>query len=159
MSKTTALGIFVGFVLGAALLSVVGWTTMPSMMLKEAVSPYGVEETVEKIKQNALDAGWVVAGVKPLHKSVKKHGGGDVLPVMLINLCEPHHASSILKVDADRVISVMMPCTISVYQKQDGKTYIGYMNAGMMGAMFGGNVAEVMGTVSVQQQGFIAFAL
>jgi uncharacterized protein (DUF302 family) len=159
MSKSTLFGIVSGFVLGAVLLTLVGWTTMPSMMLKEAVSPYGLEETVEKIRQNALDAGWVVASVKPLHKSVKKHGGGDVLPVMLVNLCEAHHASSILNVDADRVISVMMPCTISVYQKQDGKTYIGYMNAGMMGTMFGGNVAKVMGTVSEQQQGFIAFAL
>jgi hypothetical protein len=33
------------------------------------------------------------------------------------------------------------------------------MNAGMMGQMFGGNVAEVMGTVSQQQKSFIAFAL
>ena len=159
MSKTTMISTISGFVLGIALLGTVGWTMMPGMMLKEAVSPYGLQETVDKISENALQAGWVVAGVKPLHKSVKKHGGGDVLPVMLVNLCQAHHASSILNQDSDRVVSVMMPCTISVYQKQDGKTYIGYMNAGMMGKMFGGNVAEVMGTVSQQQQSFIAFAL
>ncbi|MGD8617263.1 MAG: DUF302 domain-containing protein [Gammaproteobacteria bacterium] len=159
MSKTTILATAAGFVLGVALLGAVGWTAMPGMMLKEAVSPYGLQETVDKISENAKQAGWVVAGVKPLHKSVKKHGGGDVLPVMLVNLCEPHHASSILNQDPDRVVSVMMPCTISVYQKQDGRTYIGYMNAGLLGQMFGGNVAKVMGTVSDQQQGFIGFAL
>ena len=147
-----------GVVFGAVLLGLAGWQTMPTMMLQEAVSPYDLDKTVETISQNALDAGWVVAGVKPLHKSVKKHGGKPVLPVMLINLCEAHHASSILSIDADRKLSVMMPCTISVYTKADGKTYIGYMNAGLMGAMFGGNVAKVMSTVSEQQQSFIAFA-
>jgi len=159
MSKKSALSMITGFVLGIALLGAVGWTAMPTMMLKEALSPYGLQETVDKISENALQAGWVVASVKPLHKSVKKHGGGDVLPVMLVNLCQAHHASSILNQDPDRVVSVMMPCTISVYQKQDGKTYIGYMNAGLLGQMFGGNVATVMGTVAEQQQSFIAFAL
>lgn len=159
MSKTTILSTFTGFVVGIVLLGSVSWAMMPGMMLQEAVSPYGLQETVDKISENAIAAGWVVAGVKPLHKSVKKHGGDDVLPVMLVNLCQAHHASSILNQDSDRVVSVMMPCTISVYQKQDGKTYIGYMNAGMMGKMFGGNVAEVMGTVSQQQRSFIAFAL
>ena len=159
MSKTTVLSTVAGFVVGIVLLGSVSWAMMPEMMLREVVSPYGLQETVDKISENAVAAGWVVASVKPLHKSVKKHGGGDVLPVMLINLCQAHHASSILSQDSDRVVSVMMPCTISVYQKQDGKTYIGYMNAGVMGKMFGGNVAEVMGTVSQQQQSFIAFAL
>ena len=159
MSKNTILGTAAGFVLGIALLGAVGWTAMPGMMLKEAVSPYGLQETVDKISENAKQAGWVVASIKPLHKSVKKHGGGDVLPVLLVNLCQANHASSILSQDADRVVSVMMPCTISVYQKQDGKTYIGYMNAGLMGQMFGGNVAKVMGTVSQEQQNFIGFAL
>ena len=35
----------------------------------------------------------------------------------------------------------MMPCTISVYEKSDGKTYIGSMNAGLLGRVFGGTVA------------------
>ena len=159
MTESAAISAIVGFVFGIALLGVVGWTTMPGMMLKEAVSPYGLEETVSMIKENALAQGWVVAGVKPLHKSVKKHGGPDILPVMLIELCEPNHAASILGNDADRLISVMMPCTITVYNKADGKTYIGYMNAGLMGQMFGGNVAQVMGVVAGQQQSFIKFAL
>ena len=109
MSKTTTLGAIFGFVVGIALVSAVGWTTMPGMILKEAASPYGLEETVNKIKENAQAHGWVVAGVKKLHKSVKKHGGPDILPVMLIELCEPNHASNILTNDSDRMISVMMP--------------------------------------------------
>jgi uncharacterized protein (DUF302 family) len=159
MKRSSILNILFGLVAGVALLGIAGWQAMPGMMLKEAVSPYDLDKTVATIKENALEAGWVVPSIKPLHKSVKKHGGGDVLPVMLVNLCQAHHASRILNVDNDRMISVMMPCTISVYKKQDGKTYIGYMNAGMMGKVFGGNVADVMSEVSKQQQSFIAFAL
>ena len=147
-----------GFVAGAISLSVVGWLMMPGLMLKEHQSPFGVEETVEKIKQNAVTDGWVVSGVTPLNDSVKKHGGGDLPPVMLINLCEAHHAFNILKEDKNKIVSVMMPCTISVYQKTDGKTYIGTMNAGLLGKMFGGTVAKVMGgKVAEQQQKFISF--
>lgn len=158
MNRSIALSLVAGFVLGAALLGVVGWNAMPGMMLKEAVSPYGVDETIAKIKDNAEEAGWVVASVKPLHDSVAKHGGDPVLPVWLVNLCQADHASSILSVDSDRKVSVMMPCTITVYTKKDGKTYIGYMNAGLLGQMFGGNVANVMATVAEQQAGFVAFA-
>ncbi|MGB3915829.1 MAG: DUF302 domain-containing protein [Thiothrix litoralis] len=147
-----------GFVLGAVTVSVVGWLMMPGLMLKEHPSPLGVEETVEKIKQNALAEGWVVSSVAPLDDSVRKHGGGELPPVRLINLCQPHHAFKILNEDDNKVVSVMMPCTISVYQKNDGKTYIGTMNAGLLGRMFGGAVAEVMGgPVATEQQKFIAF--
>jgi hypothetical protein len=53
----------------------------------------------------------------------------------------------------------MMPCTISVYTKGDGKTYIACMNPGLMGKLFGGGVSEVMaGSVAGQQSRFVAFA-
>lgn len=151
--------VLAGFVLGAIAVSAAGWTMMPSLMLKEHSSPLGVEETVEMIKQNALAEGWVVSSVTPLNDSVKKHGGGDLPPVRLINLCQAHHAHKILNQDDSKIVSVMMPCTISVYQKNDGKAYIGTMNAGLLGSMFGGVVAEVMGgPVAKEQQKFIAFA-
>ena len=77
---------------------------------------------------------------------------------MLVNLCQPNHAFNILSEDDNKKISVFMPCTISVFQKSDGKTYIGNMNAGLLGSMFGDTVAEVMAEVSVEQQAFIEFA-
>ncbi len=150
--------IFIGLVLGVIITGIIGWNMMPGMMLHETASPYTIEETVSKIKENALSKGWIVSNVKPLHKSVLKHGGGELAPVMLINLCQANHAYNILKEDGNKKISVFMPCTISVYQKTDGKTYIGTMNASLLGQMFGGTVAEVMKDVSVDQQGFIEFA-
>ncbi|MGV6808630.1 MAG: DUF302 domain-containing protein [bacterium] len=147
-----------GIVAGIALTAVIGWTVMPSMMLKEHLSPYGVDETVAKIKQNAEAKGWVSPSVSSIHKSIKKHGVGDLPPVQLVNLCEPHHAYNILKSDENKIVSVMMPCTVSVYEKSDGKTYIGTMNTDLLGRMFGGDIAEIMGQqVSKDQQDFIRF--
>jgi len=121
-------------------------------------SPYSIEETVAKITSNAKAENWVISSTQQLHKSVKKHGGGDLPPVILINLCQANHAYNILKEDANKVISVMMPCTISVYEKSDGQVYVGTMNAGLLGTMFGGTVAEVMGgAVAAQQHKFMIF--
>jgi uncharacterized protein (DUF302 family) len=160
-----SLGIFVlGLIVGACALAAFAYSAAPSMMLIELESPYGIEESVAKIKEGAekLNAQqgtkWVSPGVKALHKSIKKHGGADVAPVMLVDLCEPTHATNILTEDDARIVSVMMPCTISVYEKTDGKTYIGHMNAGLMGGMFGGVVAEVMEEVDGQQHEILEFA-
>jgi len=147
-----------GFAVGVGVLGAIIYSAAPKMMLIELQSPYGIEESVAKIKQNVEKLNreqrtkWVVPSVKALHKSIKKHGGKDVLPVTLVNLCEPFHASKILAEDDARIVSVMMPCTISIYEKSDGKTYIGHMNAGLLGSMFGGVVAEVMGEVDGQQR-------
>ena len=154
----TATSTVIGFVLGIIVTGIVGWNMMPGMMLHENMSPFGTEETVSKIKENALKRGWVVPGIKPLHKAVLKNGGGTLPPVMLVNLCQANHAFSILDEDENKKISVFMPCTISVYEKSDGKTYIGTMNAGLLGKIFGGTVATVMKDVAADQQSFIEFA-
>ena len=149
----------IGFVLGAIITAVVGWNIMPNMILKEVKSSYSVEETVAKIKANAETKGWVVPSVSPLHQSIKKHSGGKrvILPVMLVNLCNAEHAYKALADDENKKISVFMPCTISVYEKNDGTTWIGYMNAKLLGDMFGGAVAETMTAVNSDQQNFIKF--
>ncbi len=150
---------FLGFILGAFLVSAIGWISMPSMMLVEYESPLGIEETVKKISDNALAHNWVVAGIQKLDKSVKKHGGYDLSKVYLVNLCNASHAYNILKKDEQKIISVMMPCTISVYEKSNGKTYIGTMNAALLGKMFGGDVAQIFGVeVAEDQEKFISFA-
>jgi len=148
----------IGFVVGVLFVALIGWNMMPSMMLKEHQSPYSLQETVQRIEQNAKLKGWVLAGSSNISKSVQKHGGGELGRVILINLCQADHAYNILNEDENKRVSVMMPCTISVYEKKDGSVYIANMNAGLLGMMFGGKVAEVMGgAVAEEQQSFIQF--
>lgn len=131
---------------------------MKDMMVTERQSPYGLDETVDKISQRAKEKGWVISGVKKLDESIKKHGGPATPAVRLVELCEPHHAGKLLQADDTRYVSVMMPCTISVYLKSDGKVYVSTMNAGTIGGMLGGVVAEVMsGPVAESQNYFVEF--
>ena len=76
---------------------------------------------------------------------------------MLVNLCNAEHAYQTLKTDENKKISVFMPCTISVYEKTDGSVWLGYMNAKLLGDMFGGEVSKVMREVDADQQSFIEF--
>lgn len=155
--KTTMTAL-IAAVTGAVLAIILILLVMPSMMINEYQSPFDLDETIEHIKAAASEEGWVISGVADLAASVKKHGGYDLPATRLINLCQAGHAHKILSEDGNKKISVFMPCTISVYQKTDGKIYLATMNAGLLGKMFGGTVAEVMGeTVAKQQQKFISF--
>lgn len=150
--------LFAGAAAGAILIAVLAWVLTPRLMLTEYRSPFGVEETVERVKHNAIAEGWVVASTTALNASVEKNGGGKLPPIKLVNLCQAQHAFDILREDDSKILSVMMPCTISVYQKADGHTYVGIMNASLLGKMFGGTVARVMGgDVAEQQHRIISF--
>ena len=151
-----------GFLAGVLVVAVAGYVMMPHLMFKETVSPFGMEETVARIQHNIQDDpelkehGWSLSGLRNPAKAVQTDGG-NVLPVMMIEACSTKYSGPILKEDTVRFLSILMPCKISVYKKQDGKVYIGTMNAGLMGKMFGPLVGEVMGKVAQDQLKFLAF--
>lgn len=146
-----------GIIIGFALFAVIAKTAAPNMMLKERPSPLGYQETVQKIENAVTKGGWVISRKMDMQKSLAKHGKG-VPPVTLLKICEPNYAAEILNDDESMYVSLMMPCTIAVYQKSNGKTYVGTMNAGLMGRIFGGTVADVMaGSVAPETAEFTAF--
>ena len=155
MKKNAFLVFGAGLLAGVLLAGVIGWSVMPSMMLRERVSPLGFDETVAKIESNAKDGGWVVSGVRKLDQSIRKHGGGEVIRVSLVEMCQPHHAARILNDPEGRKASVLMPCSVSVYEDEQGVVRVVSMNSGMMGRMFGGVISEVMGGSVSREQGEI----
>jgi hypothetical protein len=76
---------------------------------------------------------------------------------MMVEACSTKYSKPILNDDKTRILSILMPCKITVYKKSDGKVYIGTMNAGLMGKMFGPMVGEIMGKVAEDQKLFLAF--
>lgn len=150
--------IFGGLLGGVVLTALVGWMMMPSMMFTEHESPFDVEETVARIQQNVQETGngWELAGLRNPARAIQKDGG-NVLPVMMIEACSTKYSKPILNDDSVRYLSILMPCKITVYKKNDGKTYVGTMNAGLMGMMFGPLVAEIMGEVAKDQKNFVKF--
>lgn len=142
-------GFLLGLLTAAALLPI----ALPRLMLSERPVSLTPDEAAEKLSAAAVQNGWVVSSVMKLDESIAKHGGKPVPPVRLVKLCQPHHASAILSDPASRRVSVLMPCTIALYEGPDGKTRAASMNAGLMGRLFGGVIAEVMaGSVAPEQE-------
>lgn len=148
-----------GFIAGILLTAVVAMLNMGGLMFREIESPFGVEETAARIQaniQSLKDKGWALSGLRDPAKAVAADGG-NVAPVLLVEACSTKYSGPLLKDDKTRILSILMPCTITVYKKDNGKVYIGLMNAGLMGRMFGSKVAEIMGQVAEDQAKFVTF--
>lgn len=145
-----------GFLVGAVFFAVVAWNMAGGLMFVERASPFGMDETVARIQHNILNSGtgWTLSGLRNPARAVQIDGG-NVLPVVMVEACSTRYSGPILKDDSVRFLSILMPCKIAVYKKNDGKVYIGNMNAGLMGKMFGPLVGDIMVKVAEDQQKFI----
>ena len=150
------LKIIASFIAGGVFVAVVAWNSLGGLMFSEQVSPFSVEETTARIQQNiqAAGNGWSISGLRNPAKPIEADGG-NVLPVLLIEACSTVYSGPILKEDSVRFLSLLMPCKISVYKKNDGKVYIGILNAGMIGRLFGPMVGDIMAKVVVDQKKFL----
>lgn len=115
---------------------------MESLII-EIPSKKSFDETVESILNRAFARNWKNPATHDL-QMILRNFGKEVMPVKVIELCRPDYSSKILELNNERSASVFMPCRISVYRKEDGSTWIGLMNAGMMAGMMAPTVAETM---------------
>lgn len=97
----------------------------------EQVSPFDVATTVEKLVAAATLKNWQNPAVHNLQQSLAK-AGKEVRPVQVVEICKPEYSGAMLEKSDERIVSVMMPCRISVYQKEDGKTYVALLNMAEM---------------------------
>lgn len=118
----------------------------PEMFL-ENESKYNFDETIAKLTEQIEKKNWKVATVHDLQKSLEK-SNIKVLPIKVLALCQPEYASEILLKDDERIVSALMPCRVSVYEKSNGKTYISRMNAEMMPPTMSETIKKVMGAAT-----------
>lgn len=152
------LKVVIGFIAGAVIAVLLMSNYMGSLMFREVPSQFSEEETIARIQRNIQKTGngWALVGLRNPGRAIEA-AGGNTLPVMMIEACSTKYSAPILKDDSIRFLSNLMPCKISVYKKNDGKTYIGLMNAGLLGRMFGPKVGEIMSHVAEDQAKFIQF--
>jgi len=112
-------------------------------LVVEKPSRLGFDATVEELTAEAERREWKVPAVHDLQQSLAK-SGKTVRPVKVIEICKPKYSGQMLELNDERIISVMMPCRISVYEKEDGKTYVSLINAGEMSESLPANIAKVM---------------
>ncbi len=98
-----------------------------NQFIVERVSPFDVGTTVEKIIKVAADRGWQNPATHNLQQSLAK-SGKNVRPVQVVEICKPEFSGKMLEGSNERIVSILMPCRISIYEKEDGKTYIALLN-------------------------------
>ena len=136
--KFAALGTLAGF-LAAMLLA---WVLMKPLMLVTHSSPYGLEDTCQRLKASIEANGWRCPAIRDMNVAVEKEGLSMAVPVRIVELCKADYAKDVLETNPE--VSTLMPCALGVYEK-DGKVYVTGLNTGLMGKLMGGNIARVMG--------------
>ena len=114
-----------------------------NQLIIEQVSPFDVATTVEKLIAAANQKEWQNPAVHNLQQSLAR-SGKEVRPVQVIEICKPEYSGQMLEKSDERIVSIMMPCRISVYEKEDGKAYVALMNTSAMSAGMPLTVAEAM---------------
>jgi len=112
---------------GMALMGLLVWFTMPSLMLVRHKSKLG----------------WKVLTVNDYQKSTEAFVALE--RVGSINICNPRYASTILADEKNRGVTAFMPLGLGVYENKKGQVFISQLNVGLLGKMFGGTIANVMG--------------
>lgn len=113
----------------------------------ENQSKYNFDETVDLLVAEAERREWKIPAVHDLQQSLAK-SGKTVNPVKVIEICKPEYSGQMLELNDERIMSVMMPCRISVYTKEDGKTYTALVDGAEMAAGQPGKIAKVMKAAS-----------
>ncbi|MEY6431059.1 DUF302 domain-containing protein [Thioalkalicoccus limnaeus] len=154
MSKGIVSGML-GFVVGFVTLGLVAFVAGPGVMIVEDDSRFGFDQTVETIRDSAIEAGWKVPTVHRIDEAVSQYGY-QVPRVAVLELCQPQHAARILADGDAKVVTSLMPCRVSVYETADGRVVVSRMNTGLLARMFGGVVTEVMTEATQENEEILA---
>lgn len=127
------------------------------MMILEHRSPYDFDKTVATVVNNATARGWEAPKSFDFRASLVAHGQPDPGRITVIKLCSPQFASRMFADDDSKYVSVMAPCSISVYEKSDGRTYLAAMNMGLMARLIGGEVGRIMTDIAADDAAITAF--
>ncbi len=129
---------------GMVLMGGIVWFTMPSLMLLKHKSSLTYDETVNKLNEVvAMKPDWKVLVVNDYQKATEAFG--SIERTGSINVCNPRYASKILANTKNCGVTAMMPLAVGVYEDREGRVYVSQMNFKLIGMMFGGTIAEVMG--------------
>jgi len=106
-------------------------------------SPYGFDETVERIVPAATAAGWKVPITHDLQASLRSAGYG-IRQTAVIELCKPEVSYRILRSDSLRHLSALMPCRVAVFEREGGSVLISRMDPDAFEGAFAGEAGEVL---------------
>jgi uncharacterized protein (DUF302 family) len=141
-----------GLVVGVLLMGVLVYMALPRMMLRVHRSALDFDSTVTSIENAAESHEWKVPKIYDIQGSIVSAGHADMTRLKVISLCHPHHAYTLLSRDENKFVAGIMPCRVAVYEATDGIVYISELDMGRLAGLFGGEIGEVMNTISGEQE-------
>lgn len=124
----------------------------------EKSSNHVFDKTVDLLVAEAKRREWNIPAIHDLQQSLAK-SGKIVKPVRVIEICKPEYSGQMLELNDERIMSVMMPCRISVYIKDDGKTYISLIAGSNLAAGQPEKIAKIMKAASDETMEIVRSAL
>ena len=124
-------GLIIGIVAGLAIGVLIAYLVSPSLMFREDLQKKDFDTTVAALERAIEKKGWKTPVIHDLQATMLKFER-DVKSVKVLEICHPDYSYEILKGSEEKIVSSMMPCRISVYEKQDGTIWISRMNSGFL---------------------------
>ncbi|NDJ76365.1 MAG: DUF302 domain-containing protein [Chloroflexi bacterium] len=116
---------------------------MKMMMFRTYTSKLGFDETVERLHAQALENGWTIPYTYDLQEAYIAAGHEDMTKVTILYFCNSGGGYEILKDDSNKMMSVLMPTGVTVYEDSRGAVKIAAMNFGLMHNFFLGTNKRV----------------
>jgi uncharacterized protein (DUF302 family) len=129
---------------GMVLTGLIVWFAMPSLMLIKRRSKLSYEETIAFLTENLQKKqDWHVLTMNDYQKTSAEFVSLERVGSMTI--CNPRYSSKILANDMDRGVTAFMPLELGIYEDKKGQVFVSQLNIGLLGMIFGGTIAEIMG--------------
>lgn len=148
-------GILIGTLAGIALGLLIAFFLAPSLMFRENIHGNDFDATVAKLEKEIEDRGWKTPVVHDLQATMKKFNK-DVRSVKVLEICHPDLSYQILSQNNEKIVSSMMPCRISVYEKEDGSVWISRMNSGFLAKPMSKVIRQTMSAAAADVEEIIA---
>jgi uncharacterized protein (DUF302 family) len=148
-------GILIGIIAGVALGLLIAFFISPSLMFREDKYGKDFDATVADLEKVIEERGWKIPVVHDLQATMKKFGK-DVRSVKILEICHPDLSYEILSRNEEKIVSSMMPCRISVFEKEDGSVWISRMNSGFLAKPMSPVIRKTMSKAAADMEEIIA---
>lgn len=111
--------------------------------IREIRSKYNFDMSVNLFVEKVEQKSWKVFNIYDLEQKLKSFSS-DILPLKVVSLCKPDISSSVVNKDSGRIYSALMPCRVSIYNKDDGDTYISVLK---MSNIVSGADADIVASI------------
>ena len=110
-------------------------------MLMTATTKKSVDEVAERLPEACTAHGFGVLGVHDLRAKLQEKGQAWDTPCLVFDVCNPVQAKRVLTAEPN--VSAVLPCRISAFPDEEGRTRLVTVRPTRMIELFGADLQDV----------------